>query len=65
MSNTKVKHGKRHIVQAYVIKSKAVQDTTYSNASNIEMTLTIIPDLYLMEQVSVPFRKPTGVVDAI
>jgi hypothetical protein len=50
MSTTKVKQGKEHNVQANVTKSKAVIDATKSNASNIEMTLTIIPDLYLMEQ---------------
>jgi hypothetical protein len=58
MSTTKVKWGKRHNVQAYLMKSKAVSDTTYTqNASNIEITLTIIPDLYLMEQGPMPLRS--------
>ena len=30
MSTTKVKQGKRHTVQAYIMKSKAVQDTRHS-----------------------------------
>jgi hypothetical protein len=50
MSTTKVKQGKEHNVQANVTQSKALIDVTNSNASNIEMTLTIIPDLYLVEQ---------------
>jgi hypothetical protein len=57
MSTTKVKHGKRNNFQAYVMKSKEVYDKTYSNASNIEMTLAIILDLYLMDQFLVPLRS--------
>jgi hypothetical protein len=52
MSNTKVKQGKEHNVQANVTLAKTIIDATNSNASSIEMTLTIIPDLYLMEQDS-------------
>jgi hypothetical protein len=51
-----VKLEKEHNVQANVTKSKVVIDVTKSNASNIEMTLTIILDLYLMEQDPMPSR---------
>jgi hypothetical protein len=50
MSTTKVKQGKEHNFQANVTESKAVSNATNSNASNIEMTLTIIPGLYPMEK---------------
>jgi hypothetical protein len=50
MSTTKVKHGKEYNVQANVTYSKAIINATNSNASTIEMTLTKIPSLYLMEK---------------
>jgi len=52
MSTSKVKHGKEHNVQAYNTYSKEILNETNPNASNIEMKLTIIPSLYLMEQDS-------------
>jgi hypothetical protein len=40
----------KHNFQEDVTKSKVALNATHSNASNIEMTLTIIPGLYLMEK---------------
>ena len=54
MPTTKVKWGKEHNVLANVTESEVLIDATNSNASNIEMTLTIIPGLYLMEQDPMP-----------
>jgi hypothetical protein len=54
MLTIEVQQGKAHNVQAYFMKSKVVKDTAYSNASNIEIPLTIIHDEYLMEQAPSP-----------
>jgi hypothetical protein len=50
-----VKQGKEHNFQEDITSSKAVLNPTNSNASNIEIKLTIIPGLYLMEQDPMSF----------
>jgi hypothetical protein len=57
MSTTMVKHGEEHNFKANVLQSKAGLNATYSNASNIKVTLTTILDLYLMEQDPSSFRS--------
>jgi hypothetical protein len=45
-----VKHAKEHRFQADILRLKIALNATYSNASSIKVTLTTIPDLYLMDK---------------
>jgi hypothetical protein len=54
MSTTKVKQGKSHNVQEYIMKSRAIQGTTYSNGLNIEVML-----------MPIAFQKRADVVDVV
>jgi hypothetical protein len=45
-----VKQVKEHNFQGDITLQKVVLNAISSNASNIEMTLTIIPEFYLMEK---------------
>jgi hypothetical protein len=65
MSTTKVKHGKEHNFQEYILKSKATSNSTYSNASIIKVTLTTIHDLYIIEKDPLSYGNKMNVVDSI